>query len=392
MKGAWDPVTVPRRAEGVNAARQRAEHPLPLRLMPIRVFATATTGSAPHHGSRSVQSGSDAASAGPDPLPATGPMHTPPRWKLLLHAGAGSIDLAAMTSDEVRDRKTALRAALDAGAAVLADGGTALDAVCATVVWLEDCPLFNAGVGSVLDATGTCVMDASVMVADPGDVDTRRWPRSAGSVAGLRQARNPILAARHVMEHTPHVAFAGPDAEAWLINQGLATLPPDAFVTEARRAAWERARATGDIELDHDGQAPGTVGAVAIDMRCQLAAATSTGGMTNKMAGRVSDSACIGAGTWADAQGGAISCTGHGEFFLRHGIAARIAERRRTMPSLQRTAALLLDEMARAGGEGGLIAIGPTGEHTMPFTSAGMYRGVATSEGWREVGIGPGRP
>ena len=311
------------------------------------------------------------------------------RWKLLLHAGAGRIQLGAMPTDERQARERALRAALDAGAHVLGAGGSALDAVCAAVVSLEDCPLFNAGVGSVLDAAGDCVMDASVMVSAPSP--TGALTRSAGSVAGLRTLRNPILAARHAMDASPHVAFAGPDAEAWLRAEGLEALPAASFVTPARRAAWERARAAGGVELDHDGQAPGTVGAVALDDHGVLAAATSTGGMTNKMRGRVSDSACVGAGTYADAQGAAVSCTGHGEFFLRHAVAARIAERARA-DTLGDAVDALLDEMRPLGGLGGVIAVGPRGEHALRFSAAGMYRGLADAAGTREVGIGPGSP
>lgn len=313
-------------------------------------------------------------------------------WKLLIHAGAGRIDLSAMGAAAIASRERALHDALADGVAVLEVGGTSLDAVCAAVVSLESCPLFNAGTGSVLDATGACVMDASVMVAMPGDSATRRMPRSAGAVSGLRTIEHPILAARHVMEHTDHVSLAGPDAEAWLIAEGLPTLPAEAFIVQERRSSWQRARAAGAVELDHDGQAPGTVGAVAIDARGALAAATSTGGMTNKMPGRVSDSACIGAGTYADATGGAVSCTGHGEFFLRHAVASRIAERRRREPSLDAVVRELLAEMKREGGLGGVIAIGPTGEHTLQMSAAGMFRGVAQQDGLREVGIGPGRP
>ena len=292
-------------------------------------------------------------------------------FALAIHGGAGTPPRAAFDSAQAPRYHSGLRRALAAGRDILADGGLALDAVTAAVVELENDPLFNAGRGAVYTAAGTHEMDAAIM--DGRD-------RRAGAVAGICGPRNPILAARAVMERTPHVMLAGPGAMAFCRAQGLDFAPPGYFDTESRRRALQEfLRGQG---LDDAARRHGTVGAVARDRDGNLAAATSTGGMTGKEPGRIGDSPIIGAGTFADNRGCAVSATGHGEFFIRfaaaHEVTARLVH---AGQSLESAAAAVVAEIAAAGGSGGLVAIDRDGAIALPFSTAGMYRGYARGDG-----------
>jgi beta-aspartyl-peptidase (threonine type) len=262
-----------------------------------------------------------------------------------------------------------LRRALTAGRNILAAGGSALDAVTKAVVALEDDPLFNAGRGSVFTAAGTQEMDASVM--DGRD-------HRAGAVAGIFGPRNPVLAARAVMECSDHVLLIGEGALAFCREQRVPFAEPGDFSTEERRRELQRALA----ERGRNAAGEGTVGAVARDCDGNLAAATSTGGMTGKVPGRVGDSPIIGAGTYADNATCAVSATGHGEFFIRYGAAFEIAARlRHAGQSLQQAADAVVEAVALFGGRGGVIAVDRTGTLALPFNTAGMYRGYVRAGG-----------
>ena len=264
----------------------------------------------------------------------------------------------------------ALNTSLEAGAKVLREGGDAIDAVQAAVLTMEDDPLFNAGVGAVFTATGTHELDASIM-------DGRE--RNAGAVAGVMRVKNPILAARAVMDKSEHVMFSGGGADAFAESQGLDMVDNSHFDTDRRRESLERvlqerARTAADRH--------GTVGAVAIDVHGTLAAATTTGGMTAKAAGRVGDAPIIGAATYAENGVCAVSATGHGEYFIRVGVAKTICDRVKLAGEDVVTAAgVALDEVAALGGDGGVIVLGGDGDYGFVFNSAGMYRGWIDADG-----------
>ncbi|MCA9569526.1 MAG: isoaspartyl peptidase/L-asparaginase [Myxococcales bacterium] len=288
------------------------------------------------------------------------------RWVLGIHGGAGLIARTHLTEAQERTAREGLEAALDAGSAVLDGGGTALDAVQAAIVVLEDHPTFNAGRGSVLNAAGDVEMDAALM-----DHDQR-----AGAVAACRTTRNPIRAARAVLEDGLHVLLAGPGADAFAAERGLAQVDPSAFLVDARREQLARLQSYGGYALDHDAP-KGTVGAVALDVHGRLAAGNSTGGMANKRPGRVGDSPVPGAGTWCDARV-AVAATGHGELFLRTGAAASLAARVRFgAVTVAEAADAVLAEVQALGGDGGLLALDASGTLVLPFVSGGMYRGWA---------------
>ena len=301
-----------------------------------------------------------------------------PEFALAIHGGAGAIPRSSMSDVQEAAYRAVLAEALAAGRAVLAAGEPALDAVCRAVLVMEDSPLFNAGRGSVFTHEGDIEMDAAVMVGRT---------RGAGAVCQLRGIRNPILAARAVMERSGHVLLAATGAQAFAESVGLETAPPEYFRTEARWRQLLVARGAGTIALDHDqkgvagieGPKFGTVGAVALDRAGGLAAATSTGGMTNKRWGRVGDSPVLGAGTWAD-ETVAVSATGVGEMFIRAAAAHEISARMRFLQEdVARAAAAVLEDVARLDGRGGLIAIDAQGRITMPFNTAGMFRGQLSS-------------
>lgn len=302
---------------------------------------------------------------------------------IAIHGGAGTLSRAHISPEQEAAYHAALQQVLLAGQAVLAQGGTAVDAVCEAVRLMEECPLFNAGHGAVFTSDATHELDAALM-----DGATL----AAGAVAGVAHVRNPVMAAREVMRQGQHVLMAGVGAERLAREAGLQMVVPAYFSTAARRAQLEAARASqSGAVLDHDGAAAlaqrplaedrkmGTVGAVALDARGHLAAATSTGGMTNKRPGRVGDSPLIGAGTYADDRTAAVSCTGHGESFIRvaaaHDVCARMAYGCQSLA--QATDDVVHGALAAIGGTGGLIAVDRRGNVCLPFNTEGMYRGLA---------------
>jgi len=299
------------------------------------------------------------------------------RWSLAIHGGAGTMAREAMTRADQNEHEAGLAAALAAGSEMLASGGSALDAVAAAVVVLEDDPRFNAGRGSVFTYEGTIELDASIM-------DGRT--RAAGAVTGLTTVRNPIRLARAVMERSQHVFLAGAGAEAFAREHGVETVDPAWFATEERRRQLDEIKArAGGFDA---GVKYGTVGAVAVDGDGHAAAATSTGGLTGKRWGRIGDSPVIGAGTWADDRSCAVSATGSGEFFIRAGAAHEIGARMRLLgESAQVAADAVIAEVGALGGEGGVIVAAPGGSTAFSFNTPGMYRGRADSEGLSEVAI-----
>ncbi len=300
---------------------------------------------------------------------------------LVIHGGAGVASRDAVPPDDQAAIRIVLDHALDAGNSVLLAGGSALDAVTAAIIALEESPWFNAGKGAVYDATGGHELDASIM-----EGHTRR----AGAVAGVKTVRNPIALARAVMEHSPHVMLAAEGAERFADTRPeIERVAPAWFGTERRLAQWHEAQAyeRADRAPAH-GTYFGTVGAVALDAHGNLAAGTSTGGMTNKRFGRIGDSSVIGAGTWADTRCG-VSGTGWGEFYLRaavaHDIAARMAYRGDSLA--QAAEDVVNGEVVRLGGDGGAIAIDHAGNIAMPFNTPGMYRGWVRTDGSRGTAI-----
>ncbi len=307
-----------------------------------------------------------------------------------IHGGAGTMNRNAISAEQEAAYHAALQDILLSAQKLLADGGSALDAVSLAVDMLEDCPLFNAGHGAVFTHAETHELDAAVM-----DGATLR----AGAVACLSRVRRPLRAARAVMEQSDHVLLVGAGAEAFAQEQGMEMVSPDYFSTDARREQLHRALATDKAVLDHDGAALlfaepraaapldetrkfGTVGAVALDAHGNLAAATSTGGMTNKRVGRVGDTPLIGAGTYADNRTAAVSCTGTGEMFIRtataYDVCARMAYAGQSLKAA--TQEVVMRVLPTLGGRGGLIAVNTKGEVSLPFNTEGMYRG------WARVG------
>ncbi|HEY8229158.1 MAG TPA: isoaspartyl peptidase/L-asparaginase [Rhodanobacteraceae bacterium] len=297
---------------------------------------------------------------------------------LLVHGGAGVIrgDMVVATERAVR---AALAEALRVGHASLAAGGSALDAVTAAVVVLEDAPYFNAGHGAVFTHDGINELDAAIM-----DGATLR----AGAVAGARHVRNPVLLARTVMERSPHVMLAGEGAEAFAREEDIALVHPDYFRTERRWSELQVAQrqANHNETVDHFG----TVGAVALDAQGRLAAATSTGGMTDKRWGRIGDSPVIGAGTYANAAC-AMSGTGWGEFYIRtaaaHAVCMRVAAMQQAVD--EAAEAVINEEIPALGGSGGAIVLGADGTFAMPFNTDGMFRGHIGNDGEPHVAIWP---
>lgn len=311
---------------------------------------------------------------------------------LVIHGGAGTVRKDNMTEDAERAYVEVLTASLQAGYTVLQAGKSSTEAVAAAVNVMEDSPLFNAGKGAVFTHDGKNELDASIM--------TSRG--QAGAVAGVSTIKNPISAALAVMEHSEHVMMAGKGAEQFAAQQGLEIVDPSYFHTDARWDALQRVLALDSTktELDHNGDSQqngmagntrdhkfGTVGAVALDKAGDLAAATSTGGMTNKKFGRVGDSPIIGAGTYANHQVG-VSCTGWGEFFIRQVAAYDVAALMdyKAM-SVGNAGQEVINKIGEAGGDGGLIALDSEGNIAMPFNTAGMYRGSITEGGRISIAI-----
>lgn len=302
----------------------------------------------------------------------------PPRWTLVIHGGAGTIERSRLTPEQDKAIRAALASALDAGERVLAAGGAAVDAVEAAIKVLEDDPHFNAGRGAVFTWQGTNELDAAIM--DGRD-------RSAGAVAGVTRTRHPVSLARAVKERSDHVFLAGTGADDFSREQGLEQVDPSFFATPERRRQLEtlKARKLGWYAVDRKY---GTVGAVARDAAGHLAAATSTGGITGKRWGRVGDAPLIGAGTYADDRACAVSATGAGEYFIREGVAHEICARIRFRGEAPRRAAdAVMAEVKALGGDGGVIVTGPGGEVAWSFNTPGMYRGSAVAGGRRTVAI-----
>jgi L-asparaginase / beta-aspartyl-peptidase len=293
---------------------------------------------------------------------------------LAVHGGAGRIVAEEFSAQRVAAARRGLGQSLAAGMAVLRDGGSALDAVVAAVVVLEDDEQFNAGRGAVLTSAGGVEHDAAV-----ADGATRR----AGAVTCLSGVRNPVLAARAVLQRSPHVLMSGAGAQALARREGLAFVPADWFVTAHRRE-----QLTGILPSSQAEAAGGTVGAVALDGEGHLAAATSTGGTTGQLPGRVGDTPLVGAGTWADDRSCAVSATGDGEALILSVFAHEVdALVRLAGLSLGAACQRALHEVEARTGTGGCIAVGPDGTVAMPFTSAGMFRGSIDATGVRKIGM-----
>jgi len=308
---------------------------------------------------------------------------------LAIHGGAGTILKEDMTPELEAAYLSGLQIALDAGYAVLSEGGSAVNAVKAATVVLEDNILFNAGRGSVFTKKGLQEMDAAIMEGAA---------LNAGAVAGVRNVRNPIELAMEVMEHSNHVFLSGKGANDFAIRQGIKLEPDEYFFSQFRYDQWKSIRDSDNYSLDHTHQEMedlmrdkkfGTVGAVACDSNGNIAAATSTGGMTNKKYGRIGDSPLIGCGTYANNKTCAISCTGHGEPFIR-GVAAYDVSCLMEYKGLNLYDAMNIvvnDKLVKLEGEGGMIGVDAAGNAALLFNSAGMYRGFKSSEGHNEVAI-----
>jgi L-asparaginase / beta-aspartyl-peptidase len=305
----------------------------------------------------------------------------PPPLVLVIHGGAGVIEPARMTPAREASYRAGLAAALDAGYSVLERGGSSLDAVTAAVRTLEDDPQFNAGRGAVLAHNGDAELDAAIM--DGAAV-------RAGAVAAVRHVKNPIELARLVMEKSPHVLLVADGAEEFALEQGMVLVPNSYFHVPERERQLEEARQGRHTSQLAPAELPsrGTVGAVALDRFGNLAAATSTGGLTNKLPGRVGDSPIIGAGTYANNQTCAVSGTGDGEYFMRavaaYDVCALVQYRHLKLAEAVRT---VLAKVHAAGGEGGLIALDPAGDIAMDFNSIGMFRAARDSRGRREIAM-----
>ncbi len=298
---------------------------------------------------------------------------------IAIHGGAGVITRASMPEEQEQAYRADLQRALDTGYAVLESGGSSLDASMAAVRILEDSPLFNAGRGAVFNHQGITELDAAVM-----EGATLR----AGAVAGLRHIRNPIDLARVVMERSKHVLLTGQGAEDFALQEGFTLVPNTYFHTARRRQQLEQAQRGDKLSAAEIGYF-GTVGAVALDQAGNLAAATSTGGMTNKRWGRVGDSPIIGAGTYADNRSCAVSATGSGEYFIRavvaHEICARVRLGGQTASAAAKT--VVHETLTAMGGDGGVIVVDATGNISMEFNTEGMFRAARDASGRNEVAI-----
>lgn len=300
-----------------------------------------------------------------------------------LHGGSGTIRKDNLTNAQEAAYRSALAEAREAAWDLLESGASALDAVEAAARSMEDCPLFNAGRGSVLTASRNHEMDAAIMCGHTS---------AAGAVAGVRSIRNPVSLARKVMDSGQYVLLAGDGAEAFANHVGIKKVPPDWFTTEERRAQLERVQHRQSMIMDHNLPPEdkfGTIGVVALDRQGNLAAATSTGGLTNKRFGRVGDSPLIGAGTFAENATCAVSCTGYGEEFIRavvaHDVAARMRYKGESLAEASRQ--VVCTRLPQLGGSGGMVAVDATGQVALPFNTEGMYRAWRTSPGSDGVAI-----
>jgi len=301
--------------------------------------------------------------------------------RIAVHGGAGTMPKKYMTPETEADCNTALQNALKAGYILLQNGAEAVDAVAAAVTVLEDFELFNAGKGSVFTNQGTHEMDASIMNGKN---------LKSGAVAAVSHIKNPIQLARAVMQYSEHVLLLGDGAEAFAKLHNIEFAEDDYFFSPFRFEQWQRAKKRNMIVLDHvDDKKFGTVGAVALDKFGNLAAATSTGGMTNKMFGRVGDSPLIGSGTYANNNTCAVSCTGHGEYFIENVVAYDISclLEYKGLTLDDATNLVVMDKLKKIDAEGGLIAIDKNGNFCLPFNTKGMYRGWMKGEGDFFTGI-----
>jgi beta-aspartyl-peptidase (threonine type) len=286
-------------------------------------------------------------------------------WALVIHGGAGAITREKISPELDKEYRVALREALDAGKKILAGGGTALEAVEKTINIMEDNPLFNAGKGAVFTHDGKNELDAAIM--DGSNL-------AAGAVAGVTDIKNPITAARYVMTKSPHVMLSGAGASQFAKEQGLEIVPPSYFYTKKRY---------NELQEILKKEKMGTVGCCALDKNGNLAAGTSTGGMSNKRYNRIGDAPIIGAGTYANNKTCAVSATGHGEFFIRWTVAHDISALMEYKGlSLKEASELVVnDKLVKAGGTGGVICVDKNGNVSLPFNSEGMFRGFATADG-----------
>jgi beta-aspartyl-peptidase (threonine type) len=311
------------------------------------------------------------------------------KFTLVIHGGAGTILKEDMTPELEDAYLEGLDESVQAGYGVLEEGGTAVNAVKAAIVVLEDNILFNAGRGSVFTKKGVQEMDAAIM--DGSNL-------KAGAVAGVRNVRNPIVLASEVMQHSNHVFLSGKGANDFAIKQGIKLEPDEYFFSQFRYDQWKAIRDSDNYSLDHTHQRLeelmrdkkfGTVGAVACDYLGNIAAATSTGGMTNKKYGRIGDSPIIGVGTYANNATCAVSCTGHGEMFIRavaaHDVSCLMEYKQLSLHEAMNV--VVNDKLLKLDGEGGMIGVDAQGNPAMVFNSAGMYRGLRSSDGSNKVAI-----
>ncbi|MDW3195837.1 MAG: isoaspartyl peptidase/L-asparaginase [Cytophagales bacterium] len=301
-------------------------------------------------------------------------------FAIAIHGGAGTVSKTKMTKWKAEAYEQILKRAYTVGYKTLEKKGSSLDAVVEAIMIMEDSSLFNAGKGSVFAHDGAFEMDASLMEGQK---------LNAGAVASVSHVRNPILLAACVMKKSRHVLISGEQALTYAKENDLKTEPTEYFYDEFRYKQWQRALKKDQVELDHDDEKFGTVGAVALDKKGNLAAGTSTGGMVNKKYGRIGDSPLIGIGTYANNESCAISCTGHGEYFIRsvvaYDISARMLYRDQTLEEATRE--VIMEKMPAMGGRGGLIGVDKHGNVVLPFNTKGMYRGFKSYNGDEFVGI-----
>jgi len=300
-------------------------------------------------------------------------------YTLVIHGGAGNITPANLPPEKAAQFETVLTEVLRYGDSILKVGGTSLDAVEFCVRMMEDCPLFNAGKGAVFNAEGKNELDAAIMDGKTG---------LAGAVAGVTTIKNPVSAARAVMEKSEHVMLSGKGAETFAAQQGLEIVTPDYFFTQPRWDAYMKTKANADSISNMDKK-HGTVGCVALDRYGNLAAATSTGGMTYKKYGRIGDTPVIGAGTYADNSTCAVSATGHGEYFIRNVVAYDISAlmKYKNLSVGEAADEVIMNKLKNQGGSGGIIAVDTKGNVTMKFNTNGMFRGSVKAGEKIKVGI-----
>ena len=304
------------------------------------------------------------------------------KLSIVIHGGAGTILKKNLSDKKEAEIRAKLTEALNAGYAVLKNGGESTDAVIAAINVMENSPLFNSGKGAVYNKVGKHELDASIM---------RGSDLQAGAVAGVKQVKNPINAAFEVLKNSPHVMLSGDGADEFAKQQNLELVDNSYFDTDYRYQQWQAINHKKDVSLSEDllktDSKFGTVGAVAIDHNGTIAAGTSTGGMTNKAFGRIGDSPIIGAGTYADNRSCGISATGHGEFFIRYAVAHDICARvlYKNISLNQAADEVINDELIKAGGDGGIIGLDKNGNIVMTFNTAGMYRGYKTNDSPAQV-------